>query len=157
MPASDVQQIGSVIRVQESIAFQILLPFRLLQNIGQSSLCYTVGPCQLSILLINVALCTCGTPNLPLPRLLPDHLMPGHSSLCSYLSCLIHWTLPRLAQDMCAIKQHWLRQDGDTVLVHWVNKFWRQSSLDSNLSYTPSEPMIMKMSLNIWMSWFTVD
>ena len=50
MPVSDVQQIGSVIRVQESIAFQILLPFRLLQNIGQSSLCYTVGPFWLSIL-----------------------------------------------------------------------------------------------------------
>ena len=100
-PVSDEQQIGSVTHVQESIAFRILLPFRLLQNTAQSSLCYTVGPYWLSILLINVAVCTCGsrTPNLPLPRLLPDHLMPRHSSLCSYLSCLIHRTLPRLAQE----------------------------------------------------------
>ena len=38
-----------------SILFQILSPFRLLQNIEQSSLCYTVGPCGLSIL--NIARC----------------------------------------------------------------------------------------------------
>ena len=34
--------------------FQILFPFRLLQNTGQSSLCYTVDPCWLSILNIAV-------------------------------------------------------------------------------------------------------
>ena len=32
-----------------SIPFPIFFPFRLLQNIEQSSLCYTVGPCWLSI------------------------------------------------------------------------------------------------------------
>ena len=36
--------------------FQSLLPFRLLQTIKQSSLCYTVGPCWLSILNIAVML-----------------------------------------------------------------------------------------------------
>ena len=40
---SGVQQSYSVIHI--SVLFQILLPFRLLQNIGESSLCYTVGPC----------------------------------------------------------------------------------------------------------------
>ena len=40
--ASGVQQSDSVIHI--SILFQILLPFRLLQSIQQSSLCYTVGP-----------------------------------------------------------------------------------------------------------------
>ena len=44
---SGVQRSDSVIHV--SILFQILFPFRLLQNIEQSSLCYTVGPCWLSI------------------------------------------------------------------------------------------------------------
>ena len=39
------------------ILFQILFPFKLLQSIEQSSLCYTVGPCWLSIL--NTAVCTC--------------------------------------------------------------------------------------------------
>ena len=40
-----------------SILFQILFPFRLLQNIEQSSLCYTVGPYWLFIL--NRAVCIC--------------------------------------------------------------------------------------------------
>ena len=47
---SGVQQSDSVIHTHISILFQVLFPFRLLQNIEQSSLCYTVGPCWLSIL-----------------------------------------------------------------------------------------------------------
>ena len=47
---SGVQQSDSVIHIHVSILFQILFPFRLSQNIEQSSLCYTVGPCWLSIL-----------------------------------------------------------------------------------------------------------
>ena len=39
------------------IHVSILLQFRLLQSIEQSSLCYTVGPCSLSNL--NIALCVC--------------------------------------------------------------------------------------------------
>ena len=49
MLVSSVQQSGSVIHV--SILFQSLFPFRLLQSIEQSFLCYTVGPCWLSIYL----------------------------------------------------------------------------------------------------------
>ena len=52
---SGIQKSDSVIHIQVSILFQILFPFRLLQNIEQSSLCYTVGPYWLSIL--NIALC----------------------------------------------------------------------------------------------------
>ena len=37
-----------------SILFQLLFPYRLLQNIKYSSLCYTVGPCWLSVLHIAV-------------------------------------------------------------------------------------------------------
>ena len=40
----------------ELILFQILFPFRLLHNIEQNYLCYTVGPYWLSIL--NIAVCT---------------------------------------------------------------------------------------------------
>ena len=59
---SGVQHSDSVIHINVSILFQILFPFRLLQNIEQSSLCYTVGPCWLSILniaVLNIAICTC--------------------------------------------------------------------------------------------------
>ena len=41
---SGIQESDSVIHVS---FFQILLPFRLPQNIEWSSLCYTVGPCYL--------------------------------------------------------------------------------------------------------------
>ena len=54
MLVSGVQQSDSVIHLHVPILFQILFPFRLLQNIEQSSLCYTVGPCLLSILLFNL-------------------------------------------------------------------------------------------------------
>ena len=39
------QQSDSVIHINVSILFQILFPYRCLQNIEQSSLCYIVGPC----------------------------------------------------------------------------------------------------------------
>ena len=42
---SGVQQSNSVIHIHMPILFQILFLFMLLQNIEQSSLCYTVGPC----------------------------------------------------------------------------------------------------------------
>ena len=53
---SGVQQSDTVIHMHVSILFQILFPFKLLQNIEQSSLCYTVRPFLLSIL--NLAVCT---------------------------------------------------------------------------------------------------
>ena len=50
---SGVQQSDSVIHT--SILFQILFPFRLLQNIEQSSLCSTAGLCWLSV--VNTIVC----------------------------------------------------------------------------------------------------
>ena len=49
---SGVQQSDSVIHIHVSILFQIFLPFRLLHNMEQSSLCSTVGPCWLFILSV---------------------------------------------------------------------------------------------------------
>ena len=46
----------SVIHAQVSDLFQILFPFRLLQNIKQSSLCYVVGSCSLFILYSTVCI-----------------------------------------------------------------------------------------------------
>ena len=51
---SGVQQSDLIIHIHVSILFQIIFPFRLLQNIEQRSLCCTVGPCWLSILYIVV-------------------------------------------------------------------------------------------------------
>ena len=76
MLVSCVQQSGSVTHV--SILFQIIFPFRLLQNIEQSSLCYTAGPCWLSIL--NIVVCTRQpqTPNLSPAQTLIELCYPGH-------------------------------------------------------------------------------
>ena len=51
---SGVQQSDSVIHILVSILLQNLFPFRLLQNVEQSSLRYAVGPYWLSILNIAV-------------------------------------------------------------------------------------------------------
>ena len=52
---SGVQQSNSVIYIY--IKFQILFPYRSLQNIEYSPLCSTVGPCWLSILYTVVCIC----------------------------------------------------------------------------------------------------
>ena len=56
MLVSGIQQSDSVIHICISFLFQILFPFRLLQDIEYSSLCYTVGPYGLSILYIVVCI-----------------------------------------------------------------------------------------------------
>ena len=63
MLVSGVQQ-SDQLRV--SILFQIVFPFRLLHNIEQSTLCYTVSPCWLSILHLAVCTGQSQTPNLSL-------------------------------------------------------------------------------------------
>ena len=64
-----ISQSDSVVHMHTPILFQILSSFRLLQNIEQSSLCYTVGPCWLAIL--NIVVCQFQTPNLCTPTLPP--------------------------------------------------------------------------------------
>ena len=49
---SGVQQSDSVIHKHIATLFQILSPYSLLQNIELDSLCYTVGPCCLSVFYI---------------------------------------------------------------------------------------------------------
>ena len=55
------------------IPFQIIFPYRLLQHIDYSSLCYTVGPCWSSILYTLVSICWYQPPNLPWPSFLFDN------------------------------------------------------------------------------------
>ena len=51
---SDVQQSDSVILIHIFILCQTFPPYELSQNIEWGSLCYTIGPCWLSILHIVV-------------------------------------------------------------------------------------------------------
>ena len=94
---SGVQQSDSVIHiyVYMSILFQVLFPYRLLQNIEYSSLGYTVGPCWLSIKYIVMCVCYSQTPNLPsLPTAFPfgNHKLVFHvfgSISVLYISLLV--------------------------------------------------------------------
>ena len=69
MLVSGVQQSDSVMHIHVSILFKIL-PFRLLQNVEQHSLCYTIDPCWLSVLHTVVCTCPSQTPNLSLQFLI---------------------------------------------------------------------------------------
>ena len=59
---STVQQSESAIHIHISPLFWISFPFRSLQSIQQSSLCYTVGSHQLSILYIVSIVYICQSP-----------------------------------------------------------------------------------------------
>ena len=64
---SGVQKSDSIIHMHVSILSQILFTVRLLCNVEQSSLWYTIDPCWLSIL--NIAVCTCQSDSLHIPAL----------------------------------------------------------------------------------------
>ena len=69
---SDVQRSDSVIHIHvPAFLKKIRILFRLLHNIEQCSLCYTLGPYWLSILDIAVCACQFHTPNLSLPTPFP--------------------------------------------------------------------------------------
>ena len=63
--------------------FYILFHYRLLQDTGYNSLCYTVGPCWLSIFYIVVCICQSQTPNLSLspPPLVTINLLSMSESI----------------------------------------------------------------------------
>ena len=63
------QQSDSLVRIHAFLLCEVLFPYRLFQNIAQSSLYYTVGPCWSSIL--NIVICIYSTPKLLLYVLLP--------------------------------------------------------------------------------------
>ena len=68
---SGIQQSDSDIHINVSIPFQNFFPFKLLHNMEQSSLCYAVGPCWLSIFIV-MCICQSHTPNSsPPPQTFP--------------------------------------------------------------------------------------
>ena len=69
------QQRDSAIHIHVSILPKAPFPPRLPHNIEQSSLCYTVGHCWLSILNTAMNTCRSQTPKPPFPSTLPSH--PG--------------------------------------------------------------------------------
>ena len=68
------------------IIFQILSPYSLLQNIEYSSLCYTVGPCWLSILFTVVCFCLHQTPPdlSPSPHFRSNCLSKARMGTCAH-------------------------------------------------------------------------
>ena len=62
----------SVIHIHISTLFQIIFPYRSLQSIEQSSLCYTLGPIQLFSLYTVLSICQSQSPNLSLPLFHPQ-------------------------------------------------------------------------------------
>ena len=89
---SDVQQVDSVIHICLLILFQILFSHGLSQSIEQSSLCYTVGPCWLSVLCAAACLCPSQPPDSSFPHV--SSLVTGSLLLTSvslFLFCeLVH-------------------------------------------------------------------
>ena len=70
--------------------FSNSFPFRLLQDIEQSSLCYTLGPCWLSSLNIIVCIGQFQTPTLSLlPTPSPWILLPGTHVYSLSLLCFV--------------------------------------------------------------------
>ena len=67
-----VQKSDSVTHTHTFIHFQIIFPYGLLQNIGQSYLCFIAGPCWPVILYASVCICQSQTPTPSLPF----HLSP---------------------------------------------------------------------------------
>ena len=88
MIVSDAQLSDSAMHKHVSVLSQAPLPSRLPHKIEQSSLCYSVGPCWLSIL--NIAVCTCQsqTPNL-FPISLPSSLITIVCSLSIWV-CFVN-------------------------------------------------------------------
>ena len=79
----------SVTHIYVSVLFQIIFPFRLLQSMEQSSLCYTVWPCWIYIL--SIVVCTsCQPQTLSLFLLTPFPLVTTNSfskSVSLFLFC----------------------------------------------------------------------
>ena len=87
---SSVQQSVSVVHIHVSILFQILFPFRLLQNIWQSAQCYTISLCWLSILNTEVCACSVAQPCLTLCH--PMSCSPPGSSVPGMLQArIVEW------------------------------------------------------------------
>ena len=69
---SALQQNDSVIHIHLSTLFQFLFPYRLSQNIGESSLCYVAGVLLPSVIYTVVCICQTQTPPIyPSPTTVP--------------------------------------------------------------------------------------
>ena len=84
--------------IHVSILLQTPLLSRVPHNTEQSSLCYTVGPCWLSIL--STAMCTCvhvhpKLPNYPFPSSFRHH---------DYNSTYINFSLEQFFSQLCVVQ-----------------------------------------------------
>ena len=84
------------------IIFQILFPYNLLQNIEYSSVCYTVGPCCLSVLYIVVCV--------------SEKVLAPHSST---LAWRIPWTRGAWWSTVHGVAKSWTRLSDFTFTFHF--------------------------------------
>ena len=86
MIVSGEQQRDTAVHTLVSILLQTPLPFRLPHNIEQSSLCYSVGPCWLSILNTVYVHVDFKLPNYPFPQFSPYPVEQIISKVVLFLS-----------------------------------------------------------------------
>ena len=85
---SGVQQRDSVMHIRLSILFQVLFPFRLLHYVEQSFLCYTAGPCWLSVLMQHCVTVHPNSLTIPSPHFSPLVIIISFSkSVSLFLFC----------------------------------------------------------------------
>ena len=134
------------------ILFQIFFHYGLSQNIVYSSLCYTLGPCCLSILYIIVCICPSQTPNPSLPHA-PSPLAttsPFSMSVSLFLFC--RWV------HLCHIL------DSTYKWYHTVFVFLFLTSLSMKISRSihvaanvPQPTLFLKkMFIYFWLHWVLV-
>ena len=99
----------SVIHI--STLFQMLFPYRPLQSIEQSSLCYTVGPYQISILYIVMSICQSQPFNLSLP-LFPSVCVCVCVCVCAQLlSCVCLFVTPWTGAHQAPLSMKFSKQE----------------------------------------------
>ena len=154
---SKVIQLYTYIYLLFSLFFQILFPYRSLQSIEQSSLCYTAVHYWLSVLYIAVCICQSQSPNLSfLAALLPYNqrfvfyicnsisfvdkyictIFLQISNINNIILCLC-LTLFIQHNNPCCCKQHYfiLSMAMSYSIIYIPHIFFIHSSVDGHLGY----------------------
>ena len=129
-----------VIHIHVSILFQALSPFRLLQNIEQSFLCYTAGPCWDEVLsyLLSFSCVTCRA---------QGH--GRHLSLC-WKNKWEHTSPPPHLPGLSKGTHHVLRSPMPLMSTMWVNE-WQNCYLKTSSSTPTAEsPFSKQQAVSEW-------
>ena len=157
MPISAVQQSDEVIHIHTFFSY-ILFHYVLSQEIGYSSLCYTVGPCCLSILNVIVCIYQPQTPS-PSLSLPPPPWQPQVCSLCLWvcfffvdggpptLDLWYSWYLIKfLILHPCLTSDH-LDLPSTIICLNWFSK--NATTLDVSSTCSPSPALAIHSHLSL--------